>query len=76
MIQSRKKNAIIIDCNALAGDIFIMLALASNSVISSVFTSRAGILGTFSPFHNVFSVAQYVPMDLEGSPSFLPRRIK
>ena len=53
-----------------------MLALASNSVISLLFTSKGGILGTFFPFHKVFTVAQYVFMDLEGSPSFFSRRVK
>ena len=60
----------------LAKYLLNMLALTSNSVISSSFTSRGGILGTFFPFHKVLSVAQYVFMDLEGSPSFFPRCIK
>ena len=34
-----------------------VLALASNSVISSLFTIRGGILGTFFPLHKVLSVA-------------------
>ena len=46
-----------------------MLALASNSVTSSLLISRGGILGTFFPFHKIFSVAHYDFMDLEGSPS-------
>ena len=53
-----------------------MLALASNSVISSLLTSRGGLLGTFFPFHKVLSVAQYDFIDLERSHSFFPRRIK
>ena len=53
-----------------------MLALASNPVISLLFTSRRDILGTFFPFHKVLSAAQYDFMNLEESPSFFPRRIK
>ena len=53
-----------------------MLAIASHSVITSLLTSRGRILGTFSPFDKVLSVAQYEYMDLEGSSCFLPRQIK
>ena len=66
----RRTLLLLIVMHWLATYLLIMLALASNSVISSVFTSRVGILGTFSPFHNVFSVAQYVPMDLEDHQAF------
>ena len=37
----------------LAKCLLNMLALASNSVISSLFTSSGGILGIFLPFHKV-----------------------
>ena len=43
----------------LAKYLLNMLALASNSVISSLFTRRGGILGTFLSFHKVLSVVQY-----------------
>ena len=60
----------------LAKYLLNMLALASNSAISPLFNIRGGILGTFFSFYKVLSVAQYFFMDLEGSPSFIPRRIK
>ena len=78
MIQSPKKCTIIIDSTVhwLAKYLLNVLALASNSVISPSFISSGGILGNFFPFHKVLSVAQYVFIDLEGSPSFFPRHIK
>ena len=77
MIQSGRIFVIIIDCNALAGYIFInMLAIASNSLISSLFTSEGGILGTSFTFHKNISVSQSVFTDLERSPSFSTRGTK
>ena len=49
----------------LARYLLNMLALPSISIISSLFTSRGGIMGNFFPFHRVLSVAQYLFMDLE-----------
>ena len=41
----------------LAKFLLNMLALASNLVISSLFTIKGGILGTFFPLYKVLSVA-------------------
>ena len=49
-----------------------ILTFGSNLVISSLETSRGGILGTFFPFRKVFNIAQYDFMELERSSSFLP----
>ena len=53
-----------------------MLAINSNSVITSLVTSRGRVLGTFFTFDKVLNVAQCDFIDLEGSPCFLPRHIK
>ena len=67
MIQSRRNDAVTIDCSALAGkNLLNILVLASNSVISSLFISRGGVLGTFFSFHKVLSVAHCNFMDLGG----------
>ena len=63
---------LLIVVHLLAKYLLNILALTSHSVISSLFTSRGGVLGTFFSFHKVLDVAQYVSVDLEGS----PRRIK
>ena len=60
----------------LAKFLLNMLALASNLVISSLFTFRRGILDTFFLLHKVLRVAYYIFMDLEASPSFFPKCMK
>ena len=72
------KYAIIIDCSPswLAKYLLNMLALASNSIICSIFTKRGGILGTFFVYYKVLSVAKHEFIDRGGSPSFFARRIK
>ena len=69
MIPSGRKYVIIIDCSALADEVFIKYVSLSFK-LSLLFTSTGGILGIFFPFHKALSVAQYVFMDLEGLPSF------
>ena len=58
----------------LAKYLLNMLALASNSLISLLFTSRGEMLGTL--FHKVLSVVHHDFMDPEESRRFFPRCIK
>ena len=76
MIESQRRYGTIKDCSALADEIFIKYVNFSfKLIVSSLLTSRGGMLGTFFPFHKVLSVSQYDFMDLERSHSFFPRRI-
>ena len=75
MQSQRSPPLLLIVVHWLAKKLLKTLVLASNSVISSLFTSKRAILGTFFLFHEVLSAAQYDFMDLEGLPSFFPRRI-
>ena len=46
-----------------------ILVLVSYTVISSLLTSRRGIIVTFFTFHEIVSVVQYEFIDLDGLPN-------
>ena len=60
----------------LAKYVLNTLALVSKLVISSLLTSKGGMLGNFFLFLKIFSVVQYDFIDLQESPSIFPRRTK